>query len=148
MKRDLKTTVKKNNHQPHHYKMKIYLLFICIFTSAHLLGQDSTKTKSKQWLGILTLAPKFQNDKNWTKADEAIAGEHFKRLVQMNRDGVVLLAGRTQLESNDPNMMGLVIFYAKDEKEAIDFMMNDPAVKNKIMLAKVFPYAVAVGSCN
>lgn len=128
--------------------MKKFLLFICIIASAHSFAQDSTKTKLKQWLGVLTLAPKFQDDKNWTKADEAVVGEHFKRLVQMNRDGVVLLAGRTQLESNDPNMMGLVIFYAKDEKEATDFMNNDPAVKNKIMLAKVLPYGVAVGSCK
>jgi YCII-related domain. len=66
----------------------------------------------------------------------------------MNKEGVVLLAGRTQLETNDPDMMGLVIFYAKDEKEAADFMMNDPAVKNKIMLAKVLPYGIAVGACK
>ena len=128
--------------------MKKILFFICIIASAHSFAQDSTKTKSKQWLGILTLAPKFQDDKNWTKADEAVVSEHFKRLVQMNREGVVLLAGRTQLESNDPNMIGLVIFYAKDEKEATDFMNNDPAVKNKIMLARVFPYSIAVGNCN
>jgi uncharacterized protein len=128
--------------------MKQFLLFICIVASVHSLAQDSTQVKPKQWLGILTLAPKFQDDKNWTKADEAVVGEHFKRLVQMNKDGVVLLAGRTQLESNDPNMMGLIIFYAKDVKEATDFMMNDPAVKNKIMLARVLPYGIAVGSCK
>ncbi len=29
--------------------------------------------------------------------------------------------------------MGLVNFYTKDEKEAAQFMMNGPAVKNKIM---------------
>lgn len=128
--------------------MKKFLLLLCIIASVHSFAQDSTKIKPKQWLGVLTLAPKFQDDKNWTKTDEAVVGEHFKRLVQMNKDGVVLLAGRTMLESNDPNMMGLVIFYAKDEKEATDFMMNDPAVKNKIMLAKVLPYSVAVGSCK
>ncbi|WP_407524026.1 YciI family protein [Lacibacter sp. MH-610] len=128
--------------------MKQILFFICIIASTHSFAQDSTKIKPKQWLGILTLAPKFQDDKNWTKADEAVVGEHFKRLVQMNKEGVVLLAGRTQLETNDPDMMGLVIFYAKDEKEATDFMMNDPAVKNKIMLAKVLPYGIAVGACK
>ena len=128
--------------------MKQILFFICIIASTHSFAQDSTKIKPKQWLGILTLAPKFQDDKNWTKADEAVVGEHFKRLVQMNKEGVVLLAGRTQLETNDPDMMGLVIFYAKDEKEATDFMMNDPAVKSKIMLAKVLPYGIAVGACK
>ena len=40
--------------------------------------------------------------------------------------------------------MGLVIFYAKDDKEALQFMMDDPAVKNKIMLAKAHPYGIAL----
>mgnify|MGYP002784171010 CR=1 FL=1 len=128
--------------------MKKILLLICIFTAAASYAQDTTKLKPKQWLCVLTLSPKFQDEKNWTTADQAIVGEHFKRLVQMNKEGVVLLAGRTQLETNDPDMMGLVIFYAKDEKEATDFMMNDPAVKSKIMLAKVLPYGIAVGACK
>jgi uncharacterized protein len=60
----------------------------------------------------------------------------------------VVLAGRTQLETNDPAMMGLVIFYAKDDKEADKLMMNDPAVKNNIMLARVYPYSIAVSKCK
>ena len=58
------------------------------------------------------------------------------------------MAGRTQLESNDPAMMGLVIFYAKDDKEALQVIMDDPAVKGNIMLAKVHPYGIAVGKCD
>jgi len=60
----------------------------------------------------------------------------------------VVLAGRTELPLNNPEMMGLVIFYAKDEKEALQFMMDDPAVKNKIMLAKVHPYGLAISKCQ
>lgn len=125
--------------------MKKLLLLICFFASLNLFAQDNDKVKQKQWLGVLTLAPKYQEEKNWTPTDQAIVGEHFNRLVQMHKEGVIILAGRTQLETKDPNMMGLVIFYAKDEKAAIDFMQNDPAVKNKIMLSKVLPYSVAVG---
>ena len=44
--------------------------------------------------------------------------------------------------------MGLDIFNAKDEKEALQFMMDDPAVKNKIMLAKVHPYGLAITKCQ
>lgn len=128
--------------------MKKFFLLACFFAAITSYSQDTTKLKPKQWLGVLTLAPKFQDEKNWTTADQSVVGEHFKRLVQMNKEGVVLLAGRTQLETNDPNMMGLVIFTAKDEKEATDFMMKDPAVKHKIMLAKVLPYGIAVGGCK
>jgi uncharacterized protein len=128
--------------------MKKILFVALVFTTLQTFAQDSTKVNPKQWLGILTLEEKYKDEKNWAKEDEAIVGAHFQRLVKMNKEGVVMLAGRTQLETNDPNMMGLVIFYAKDEKEAEEFMMSDPAVKNKIMKAKVLPYGVAVGSCK
>jgi uncharacterized protein YciI len=126
--------------------MKQLLTIICLLFVLQISAQD--KTKTPQWLGILTLADKYKDEKNWSKQDEAIVGEHFQRLVKMKNEGVVLLAGRTQLELNDAGMMGLVIFYAKDEKEAMQFMQDDPAVKNKIMLAKVVPYSVAVNKCE
>lgn len=126
--------------------MKQLLTIICILFTLQLAAQE--KTKTPQWLGILTLADKYKDEKNWTKQDEAITGEHFQRLVKMKNEGVVLLAGRTQLDLADAGMMGLVIFYAKDEKEALQFMQEDPAVKNKIMLAKVVPYSVAVNKCE
>lgn len=126
--------------------MKQLLTIICLFFALQIAAQD--KAKTSQWLGILTLSEKYKDEKNWTKQDEAITGEHFQRLVKMKNEGVVMLAGRTQLELADPGMMGLVIFYAKDEKEAQQFMQDDPAVKNKIMLAKVVPYGVAVNKCE
>ncbi len=126
--------------------MKQLLTLLCFFFSMQLCAQE--KTKTPQWLGILTLTEKYKDEKNWAKTDETIVGEHFQRLVKLKAEGLVILAGRTQLETSDPGMMGLVIFYAKDEKEAQQFMQDDPAVKNKIMLAKVVPYAVAINKCE
>ena len=126
--------------------MKQLLILICLFFVLQAQAQENSKPK--QWLGILTLADKYKDPKNWTNADEAITGEHFQRLIKMKNEGVVILAGRTQLELADPGMMGLVIFYAKHEKEAMQFMQDDPAVKNKIMLVKVVPYGVAVNKCE
>jgi uncharacterized protein len=126
--------------------MKPLLTILCIFFTLQLSAQE--KTKTPQWLGILTLAEKYKEQKNWSKEDEAITGEHFQRLVKLKNEGVVILAGRTMLDLKDASMMGLVIFYAKDEKEAAQFMQDDPAVKNKIMLAKVVPYAVAINKCE
>jgi uncharacterized protein YciI len=126
--------------------MKQLLTILCFFFVLQLSAQE--KTKTPQWLGILTLAEKYKEEKNWSKEDEAITGEHFQRLVKLKNEGVVILAGRTMLDLKDASMMGLVIFYAKDEKEAAQFMQDDPAVKNKIMLAKVVPYAVAINKCE
>ena len=128
--------------------MKSILLFFSLFTVAQSFAQDTTKVKMKEWLGVLTLTEKYQDEKKWTKNDEDIVGEHFQRLVKMKKEGVVILAGRTQTELNDTEGMGLVIFYAKDEKEALQFMMDDPAVKNKIMKAKILPYGIAINKCD
>jgi uncharacterized protein YciI len=54
------------------------------------------------------------------------------------------MAGPTDYQVDNPNMMGIVIFYAKDEKEALEFMAEDPAVKKNIMKAKVHPFNLAV----
>lgn len=128
--------------------MKAFFFVLSLFTAAQSFAQDTTKVKIKEWLGVLTLTEKYQDEKNWTKNDEAIVGEHFQRLLKMKSEGVVILAGRTQTELSNTEGMGLVIFYAKDEKEASEFMMNDPAVKNKIMKSKVLPYGVAINKCN
>lgn len=126
---------------------KLLIIFSCCF-AIHAAAQDTAKVKMKEYLGILTLTEKYKDEKNWGGAEQKIVGEHFQRLVRLKEEGVIILAGRTQLETNDPAMMGLVIFKAKDDKEAEAVMMNDPAVKNSIMKAKVYPYGVAVSSCK
>lgn len=126
---------------------KIYLVLV-IFLGVKCFGQDPAAAKPTAWLGVLTLTEKFKTESNWTPADQAIVGEHFQRLLKMKESGIVVLAGRMELAMNDPEMKGLVIFYAKDEKEALQFMLDDPAVKNKIMETKVYPYGIAVLKCN
>jgi uncharacterized protein len=128
--------------------MKKLSILLCCIMGINLMAQDSTKQKPKEWLGVLTLSEKYKDEKNWTEKDQAIVGQHFQRLIKMKDSGIVILAGRMQLALNDPDMKGLVIFYAANEKEAEQFMQGDPAVKNKIMLAKVYPYDIAVNKCN
>lgn len=128
--------------------MKQLLFLLACFITIQVSAQDTTKTKPKEYLGVLTLADKYKDEKNWTDKDQAVVNDHFQRLVKMKNDGIVVLAGRTELDLNNPEMMGLVVFYAKDDKEALQIMMDDPAVKNKIMLAKVHPYGIAVLKCQ
>ncbi|HLF45554.1 MAG TPA: YciI family protein [Chitinophagaceae bacterium] len=128
--------------------MKKLLFVLSLILTAPSFAQDSTKVKMKEWLGVLTLTEKYTDEKNWTEKDQAIVGEHFQRLIKKKNEGVVILAGRTQTELNNTEGMGLVIFYAKDEKEALQFMTDDPAVKNKIMKTKVLPYSIALNKCD
>jgi len=128
--------------------MRKLLTVLCCLLCIQAISQDSSKVKPKQYLGVLTLTEKYKDEKNWSQADQALVGQHFQRLVKLKDDGIVILAGRTDYELNNADMMGLVIFYAKDDSAALLFMMEDPAVKNKIMNAKVHPYSVAVNKCN
>jgi uncharacterized protein YciI len=101
------------------------------------------------WIdGPVDVLPRDRRKKNWNTNDQAIVSEHFQRLVKKKEEGIVVLAGRTELPLDNPEMMGLVIFYAKDEKEALQFMNDDPAVKAKIMLTKVHPYGLAISKCQ
>lgn len=125
----------------------IILIGACLMFMA-ATGQDTAKLKPKQYLGVLTLTEKYRSEKNWTKADEAIVGEHFQRLVKFKNEGIVLLAGRTELALDNTDMMGLVVFEAANDVEAQRFMDEDPAVKNKIMQVKVHPYSVAISKCK
>lgn len=45
-------------------------------------------------------------------------------------------------------MMGIVIFYAANDEDAKQFMLDDPAVKNNIMKMKVHPYSIALNKCD
>ncbi|MBK6936262.1 MAG: hypothetical protein IPH18_04755 [Chitinophagaceae bacterium] len=128
--------------------MQRVIVIVSLLVCFNSFAQDSTRTKPKEWLGVLTLTEMYQDEKNWTKDDQAVVGQHFQRLVKMKEEGIMILAGRMQLPTNDAEMKGLVIFYAKDEKEALQIMNDDPAVKAKIMMAKVYPYSVAVSRCN
>jgi uncharacterized protein YciI len=129
-------------------KMKQILPALFCLLSVHVFSQDSSKTAPKQFLGVLTLTEKYKDEKNWDQQAQAIVGDHFKRLLKSKADGILILAGRTEYQVTNPEMMGLVIFYAKDDAAALQFMMEDPAVKNNIMAVKVHPYSVAVNKCN
>lgn len=126
-------------------KALLVILLSCLAGSAK--AQDTTKPKMKEYLGVLTLVEKYKSEQNWTPKDQQVVGEHFQRLLNMKKEGIVVLAGRTQYPENHKDMMGLVIFYAPNDKAAEEFMQNDPAVKSNIMLAKVHPYGIAI-KCN
>ncbi|MBL0356616.1 MAG: hypothetical protein IPP72_06815 [Chitinophagaceae bacterium] len=128
--------------------MKKSLCLLCCFITFNVVAQDSSKAKPKTYLGVLTLTEKYLDEKNWGQQEMATVGEHFNRLVKLKDAGIVVLAGRTSYETNNPDMMGLVIFNAKDDAAAWQLMMEDPAVKANIMLVKVHPYGIAVSKCN
>lgn len=95
-----------------------------------------------EFIHVLKLIPRLHKEENWTTADEDIVQHHFQRLKEFTEAGVVILAGRTLNE--EENAFGIVIFEAEDAEKAKAFMKEDPAVKEGIMTAELFPYRVAL----
>ena len=71
--------------------------------------------------------------------EQAIVDEHFEYLKKALAEGRLFLAGRCL-----NGEFGIVIFHADSEKQAEDFMENDPAIKKGIMTAELHPFRIAL----
>ena len=122
--------------------MKIFAAmaaFAFLPASQSLAQQAGTRG---QYVYVLAVAPRYQEEASWKDAENAVLTHHFERLVQAAKSGQVILAGRT-MESLDKTF-GLVIFEADSEAAAREFMQSDPAVVAGLMNATLHPYAVAL----
>lgn len=95
-----------------------------------------------QFLYQLKLIPSLLIEDNWTERENDIVARHFEALKNAEQEGTLILAGRTL--DMDAEGFGIVIFEVDCEEEAQLFMETDPAVKEGIMTATLFPYRVAL----
>ena len=77
-----------------------------------------------------------------THSEEKIVSDHFSYLKDLNDRGVVIVAGRT-LNTDDSSLV-IVIFQTESAEAAQALMRSDPAVKNGVMRAELFPYWIAL----
>lgn len=118
-------------------------LFITFSTllSSEICGQTNLNGNN-QFIYKLKLIPSLLDENNWTERENNIVKIHFERLKELTEKGTVIMAGRTI--NSDESQFGIVIFEAANIKEAEIFMNEDPAVKEKIMSAELFPFRVAL----
>jgi uncharacterized protein YciI len=95
-----------------------------------------------EWLYYLKPARLGMVTEGATPEEAEIVGQHFAYLKDLTEKGVMILMGRTQ--NNDESTFGVAIFEAEDEAAALKIMENDPAVKNGVMTATLYPYKVAL----
>lgn len=77
-----------------------------------------------------------------TAGEDAAVSAHFAYLQRLTDEDVVIMAGRTL--NTDASSFGIVIFRAEDELAAQAIVDNDPAVRQRIMRAELFPYRIAL----
>lgn len=95
-----------------------------------------------QFLYQLRLMPALLHEETWTELEYQIVNDHFHMLQELMNEEKVILAGRTL--NMDKSGFGMVILEVDSEEEAKEIMASDPAVKNKMMTATLFPYRVAL----
>jgi uncharacterized protein YciI len=95
----------------------------------------------KQYLYRITPARLGMVTEGPTDGEAAILSRHFDYLKSLTDLGTVLLFGRTQ--NSDATTFGITIFRAESEVEARSIMNNDPAVKESVMRAELYPYKVS-----
>lgn len=118
------------------------LLIATLGTPTFAAEATSPVPKPRTFVYVLKPVTRLHDDNAWTDADNATIGRHFNHLKAATERGQIVLAGRT-LEPGDKTF-GLVIFEAADEPAARAFMLSDPAVVEKIMMAELHPYAIAL----
>jgi uncharacterized protein len=132
------------NRQQGRPAVSVVLAAVLLLAAASSVQAQEVAAAAKpgQYLYVLRLVPRVQDDAAWTEADKAAVSQHFQRLQQATAAGRVILAGRTT-EPGD-RTFGLVIFEALDEAAARQFMESDPVVVAGVMTATLHPYAVAL----
>jgi uncharacterized protein YciI len=78
---------------------------------------------------------------NPTQQEDVAMDEHYEYLKKAAAKGTVLLAGPCLDET-----FGLVVLSAESESTARAFMLNDPAVKNNVMMAELHPMKISLMS--
>lgn len=96
----------------------------------------------KQFLYQLTPMRSDMLEYGLTDRENEITESHFAYLSDLKDKGVVKLAGRTT--HTDASSFGVVIFEAEDEEAARLIMANDPAVKDGVLAAQLFPFNIAL----
>ncbi len=77
-----------------------------------------------------------------TEAERNTVAAHFEYLQGLADRGVVRIAGRT-LDTGEQTI-GLVVFMAEFETQARRLVDEDPAVRESVMTAELFPFRIAI----
>ncbi len=77
-----------------------------------------------------------------TEEEEGVLAQHGSYLQSLAKNGEVLLAGRTQIDTEEA--YGIVIIAETSAQAAEQIMLNDPAVHHGVMRADLHPYKIAV----
>lgn len=90
------------------------------------------------WMYVLHLARPGAREQ-FNEQELAVMQEHFAYLQQQVKLGTVLMAGPTHTK-----VYGIVLVRSESEEHAMQLMLNDPAVKQRVMGAELHPFTASL----
>jgi uncharacterized protein len=126
--------------------MKTFFLLMSVFVTS-LSGMAQSKVDKKEklhYIYVLSLSHKFKKEKNWTEVQNQTMCAMIDYLEKLSSEGTVHLAGRTDYAYGHPSNFGIVLLEVNSEEDAKSIMMNDPAVKSKLMSATLHPINIPI----
>ncbi len=117
----------------------IFLFLSCV---SNAMGQAAPHPGLQKQFLYRVRPVRVEMMKTPTEKENAILDEHFTYLKDLTAKGVVILAGRTL--TTDETTFGIVIFHAETEEGARKIMEGDPAVRQGVLRADLFPFRVVL----
>jgi uncharacterized protein len=74
-----------------------------------------------------------------TTYEEQVMNAHFEYLKRATSEAMVVMAGPCLDET-----FGVVVLRAESDEAAREFMLNDPSVKNNVMMAELHPMKISL----
>lgn len=93
---------------------------------------------------LLKLTPHYQNSAHWNEFTNSILEQHWNYLLELDKQGIIEVVGRTNYPTEHSDLLGIVIFTADTQETAREIMENDPCIKHQVMTASVHPFNLAL----
>jgi uncharacterized protein YciI len=126
--------------------LSLIIPLLCVVVQPLAAQTPEPAAKPKQFIYVLHLVPRLQDDKAWTAEDKAAVQRHLSNFKDAIQSGQLILAGRTMEPGT--KSFGIAIFTAADDAAARKFMEADPAVAAGVMTAELHPFAVVLERKN
>lgn len=119
------------------------LLFI-IGTTHSLDSTNSKEVNNELFIYHLTLTNDYNDPAKWTEETMTVINAHGDFLIELGKKGILGFAGRTKFEPGHENLFGIAVIRASSLEEAKEIMSADPAVKENIQQAQIFPFSMGI----
>ena len=100
--------------------------------------------KQELFIARFKLTKFYKNSENWKDYTYMDIDQHGNYLRNLGKEGKLLFAGRTLMDTDDEDLFGIAVFISSSFEEANEIFKNDPAIKKSIQEVNIFPFSLGI----